>query len=308
LPAAPDDTQGDLAARVLEAEAVLTALRDALVAGHDLQNVATRAADFGIRVPDLTLLGAITDDRRAALRASVETRLAAAASGTPRDRLRAFFGGDLPGVATFTPPDPATLTTAGDTPPTSLFGSDRLAPAAWLDAVGRTHANVARVTEVFLRREAQGRPLEPLRVAQAPFAAGDKWIATSFTGTSGRAPAGRLSVILHAPLGLAPAAPLGGLLIDAWTETVPAKVRDTAMALHFNNASTRAPQVVLLGVSPDPSRAWTVDTLIAVLRDTMTFTRIRMQPSTLFSQAGHLPLVYLGQRPGTSRTSFSLEG
>jgi len=222
--------------------------------------------------------------------------------------LRTLFGGDLPGVVAFTPSDPATLTTAGDTPPTSLFGSDRLAPAAWLDTVGRTHANVARVTEVFLRREAQGRALEPLRVVQAPFAAGDKWIATSFTGTGGRTPVGRLSVVLHAPLGLAPAAPLGGLLIDAWTETVPAKVRDTAMALHFNNASTRAPQVVLLGVSPDPSRAWTVDTLVEVLRDTLTFTRIRMQPSTTLSQAGHMPLVYLGQRPGTSRITFSAEG
>ena len=307
LPSAPDEEVGDLPARVLEAEAVLTALRDALVAGDDLQNVATRAADFGIRVPDLTLLGAITDDQRTALRASVETRLAAA-SGTPRDRLRALFGGELPGVVPFTPSDPTALTTAGDTPPASLFGSDRLAPVAWLDAVGRTHANVARVTEVFLRREAQGRPLEPLRVAQAPFATGDKWIATTFTGTGGRTPVGRLSIVLHAPLGLAPAAPLGGLLIDAWTETVPTKVRDTAMALHFNNASTRAPQVVLLGVSPDPSKAWTVDTLVEVLRDTLTFTRIRMQPSTTLTRAGHMPLVYLGQRPGSSRISFSVEG
>ena len=310
LPTAPDEAVGDLPARVLEAEAMLTALRDALVAGHDL---AERGRAGGrLRHPrarpDAARARSPTT-RRTALRASVETRLAAAASGTPRDRLRALFGGDLPGVVTFTPRDPATLTTAGDTPPTSLFGSDRLAPAAWLDAVGRTHANVARVTEVFLRREAQGRPLEPLRVAQAPFTAGDKWIATSFTGTGGRTPAGRLSVVLHAPLGLAAAAPLGGLLIDAWTETVPAKVRDTAMALHFNNASTRAPQVVLawrrvpIRRGPGPSTRWST-----VLRDTLTFTRIRMQPSTTFSRAGHMPLVYLGQRPGTSRISFSVEG
>ena len=51
LPTAPDEQVGDLPARVLEAEAVLTALRDALVAGDDLQNVATRAADFGIACP-----------------------------------------------------------------------------------------------------------------------------------------------------------------------------------------------------------------------------------------------------------------
>jgi hypothetical protein len=308
MPSAQDENVGDLPQRVTEAETALTALRDALAEGEDASGVAVRAAAFGIRVPDLALTGGISAGHRAALRSAVEGRLSAASSGTPRDRLRALFGGDLPGVVTITPRDPATLMTATDPPPAGLFGSERAAPAAWLDATGRTRANVARLTEVFLRREAQGRPVEPLRVAQAPFAAGDRWIATSFAGTGGRTPAGRLSLVLHAPLGLALDAPLGGLLIDAWTETVPAGTRDTAMALRFNNASTRAPQVVLLGVSPDPSRAWTVDTLVAVLRDTLAFARMRMQPSTLLSQAGHMPLVFLGQRPGTSRISFSPEG
>ncbi len=308
LPAAQDEAAGDLPQRVTEADTTLAALRDVVAAGDDAAGVALHAAAFGIRVPDLALSGDISADHRAALRAAIEGRLLAASSGTPGDRLRALFGGDLPGVVTFTPRDPATLSTATDPPPPSLFGNEPAAPAAWLDAAGRTHAPVARLTEVFLRREAQGRPLEPLPVAQAPFAAGDRWIATSFTGTGGRAPVGRLSVVMHAPLGLAPAAPLGGLLIDAWTETVPTDTRDTAMALRFNNASTRAPQVVLLGVSPDPSRPWTVDTLVAVLRDTMAFTRLRMQPSTLLSQAGHTPLVLLGQRPGASKMSFSVEG
>jgi hypothetical protein len=309
LPAARDEADGDLPQRVTEAETTLVALRDAVAAGDDASGVAMRAAAFGIRVPHLALTGGdISTDHRAALRAAIEGRLSAAASGTPRDRLRALFGGDLSGVISFTPGDPAALMTATDPPPAGLLGNERAVAAAWLDATGRTHANVARLTEVFLRREAQGRRLEPLRVAQAPFADGDRWIATSFAGAGGRPPAGRLSVVLHAPLGLAPANPLGGLLIDAWTETVPSGTRDTAMALRFNNAGTRAPQVMLLGVSPDPSRAWTVDTLIEVLRDTLAFTRMRMQPSTLVSQSGQMPIVYLGQRPGTSKISFSVEG
>jgi hypothetical protein len=258
-------------------------------------------------VPDLALTGDITAEHRAALRAAIEGRLSAAGSGSARDRLRAIFGGDLPGVVGFTPHDPATLTTAADPPPASLFGNERAAPEAWLDATGRTHPNVARLTDVFLRREAQGRRLESLRVAQAPFVDGDRWIATSFAGAGGHPPAGRLSVVVHAPMGLPSSAPMGGLLIEAWTETLPADTRDTAMALRFNNASTRAPQVMLLGVSPDPSRAWTVDTLVEVLRDTLAFTRIRMQPSTLISQSGQMPLVYLGQRPGGSKISFAVE-
>jgi hypothetical protein len=110
-------------------------------------NLATRAADFDPR--PMTLVGAITDDRRTALRAAVEP-------GWRRPRARratgcAIFGGELPGSSLHAS-DPATLTTAGAAH--ELLGSDRLAPAAGR-SVGRTHANVARVTEVFLRREAQ---------------------------------------------------------------------------------------------------------------------------------------------------------
>jgi hypothetical protein len=306
LPAAADEATGDLAARVAEAAATLATLRDALAASTDPSGVALRAAAFGVRVPGAVLGAVAAPEQQAALKAAVEARLVGAASGSPRDRLRALFGDNLPGVVAFTPRDASSLATATDPPPASLHGTDRLAPEAWLDAIGRTRVNVKRLTDAFMRRETQGRRVEPLLVAQAPFVAGDRWIATAFTGTGGRPPAGRLSVVLHAPLGLAPAAPIGGLLIDAWTETVPAQVRDTAMALRFNNASTRAPQVVLLGVSPDPSKPWTIDTVIDVLRDTLTFARIRMQPAATLSEGGHMPLVYLGQRPGPSRISFTL--
>jgi hypothetical protein len=224
----------------------------------------------------------------------------------PRERLRALFGGELPGIVAFTPRDPAALATATDPPPASMFGPDRLAPAAWLDASGRTHGKVARLSEVLLRRQIRGGRLEPLLVAQSPFTHGDRWIATSFTGARARMPAGRLSLLIHAPLGVTPSTPLGGLLVDTWTETLPSTVRDTALALRFNNASTRAPQVVLLGVSPDPTKPWTSDTLVDVFRDTLTFTRIRMQPSTVLSRSGHMPLAYLGQRPGNTGISFSI--
>jgi hypothetical protein len=35
-------------------------------------------------------------------------------------------------------------------------------------------------------------------------------------------------------------------------------------------------------------------------------TRFRMQPSTTMSQGGHMPLVYLGQRPADAGISFSV--
>ena len=306
LGTAAEEEFGDLPARASDAITALSGVRDALVARTDLQMATLRTAGFGIRVPGAPLGAPPTSEQIDALLAAIESRLTAASSGSPRDRLRALFGGDLPGIVTFAPRDPSALATASDPPPASLFGADRLAPAHWLDAVARTHANTARLAEVLLRLDLGERPAPAPLVVQAPWTPGDRWIATSFNGEGGRTPAGRLSVVIHAPAGFNGELPLGGLLIDAWTEVIPATQQDTAMALRFNNAGTRAPQVILLAVSPDPSQPWTVDTVVEVLSQTLMMTRFRMQPSTTMSQGGHMPLVYLGQRPADAGISFSV--
>jgi hypothetical protein len=289
---------------VAVASAALTAIRDALVGQTDPAGIVARAAAFGIRVPGTALGVAPTVEQHGALTAAVESRVAAAAIGTPRDRLRALFGGDLPGVVSFTPGQPATLVTAVS-PPASLLEKQELAPAAWLDATARTHPNAAALAEALLRQTIVHGASTPLAIAQVPWRDGDRWIATSFTSTSGEPPEGRLSVLIHAPAGFDPAAAMSGLLIDAWTETIPVAKRDTAMALCFNNASTRAPQTILLAVSPDPSKAWTTETVVEILQQTLGLARLRMQPSTTFSRGGLMPLAWLGQRPGGA-ISFSI--
>ena len=168
-------------------------------------------------------------------------------------------------------------------------------------------AKVAALAEVLLRREIAGdNGSAQLLIAQTPWSDGDRWIATSFIGRAQRQAAGRLSVLMHAPAGIAATQPMGGLIIDAWTETIPSATRDTAMALRFNNASTRAPQVILLAVSPNPAQPWTTTTLVDILRETLMLTRLRMQRSTSFSRGGLMPFAWLGQRPGNTGISFSL--
>jgi hypothetical protein len=307
LVAAGPETVGDLPQRVTDATAALNAVRAALVAHTDPAGTVRRAAAFGIRVPG-TLLGAAPSiEQQEALLAAVDVRLTGAISGTPREQLRALFAGDLPGVVAFTPRDPATLVTASSPPPASLLDNDALAPRAWLDAVARTHAKAAPLAEVLLRKESAGEfNAARLLIAQAPWTNGDRWIATTFTSTSNRAPAGRLSVLMHAPVALDATQPIGGLLVDAWTETIPTATRDTAMALRFNNASTRAPQVILLAVNPNPAHAWTTTTLVDVLSETLMLARMRAQPATKFSEGGLMPFAWLGQRAGNTGISFSL--
>jgi hypothetical protein len=173
--------------------------------------------------------------------------------------------------------------------------------------VGRTHAGAAALAEVLLRQEiANDHAMRPLLVAQVPWRDGDRWIATTFTSVSRQPPAGRLSVVMHAPAAVTAAAPMAGLLLDSWTDTIPDPARDTAMALRFNNASTRAPQAILLAVNPNPAQAWTTDVLVDVLRETSTLMRMRVEPAATFSRGGLLPFAWLGQRSGSTGISFTV--
>jgi len=299
MPAAAVEAAGDLPQRVAAAAAELTALRDALLSRRDAGASVATAAAFGIRVPGALLGATPTNEQQDALLAAVESRLEGARTGIPRDRLRALFGGDLPGIVAFTVDDAAPLRTTTAASSTSLLGGDSLAPIAWLDAVGRNHPKAAALGEVVLRRESMPNAgAAPIVVAQVPWNEGDRWIATAFTTASRTEPDGRLSVLIHAPAGVPAGAPIGGLLVDAWTDTIPAAMRDTAMALRFNNASTRAPQSILLAVSPDPSQAWTTETLVNILQETIGLARLRMLPPPMFSQGGLMPFVWLGQRAG----------
>jgi hypothetical protein len=307
LRAAANEDFGDLPVRLAVAQQDVAAVRDALVRRADPAGAVAAAAGIGLRVPGVLLGSTPVAEALDGLLASLDTRLQnAAAATTPRERLRALFGGDLPGVVTFAPSDSTVFATLEASATNELVAGDPLAPAAWLDAIGRTRPAAAGLAEILQRVEIAGGSA-PLRIAQAPWTKGDRWVATAFINTrTKQRPDGRLSLVIHAPSGFTATQPVGGLLIDAWTESIPTERRDTAIALRYNSPSTRAPQSILLAVSPDPSREWTTETLTAVLRDTLTLARMRMQPPTTFSRGGHMPLVWLGQRPADAGISFTL--
>ncbi len=298
---------GDLPARVAEASAALTVIRDALLARTDPIGTTLRAAAFGIRVPGV-LLGA-SPSARAAGCAGQRHR---GPVGWRDDRHTARSAARLVRRRSSWP-GPVHAARSGGAGDGDVLASGEPArrqlddPRTWLDATGRTRPRTAALADVLLRRDIAGdNGSTRLLIAQSPWTNGDRWIATSFTSASQRPPSGRLSALILAPGGFTATQPVGGLLIDAWTETIPSTSRDTAMALRFNNASTRAPQVILLAVSPNPAVAWTTTTLVDVLRETLMLARLRVQPPTTFSRGGLMPFAWLGQRPGNAGISFSL--
>ena len=263
---------GDLQARATAARTRLEGLRDVLARPSAPATAVREAWGFGIRVPGTSIAVLPSPSDQAALLAAVRARLATAATATdPRERLRALIGDGVLGLVAVTPPDASTLATAAS-PPQDTLGVDGARCASWLELAGRVHPSARRLADILSLAELSGRLGEPgLRVAQSPWVTGDPWIATAWTNTGTSAPAaGRLSIVFHAPAGLDPSRAIGGLLIDAWSETLPASRRDTGLAIHFNGPNTRPPQTLLLAVAPDTSvPSWTAEMMSATLRDTL---------------------------------------
>jgi hypothetical protein len=176
---------------------------------------------------------------------------------------------------------------------TTLTAGDDLAPGAWLRQLGLVREGVERFARVRGAAELLHSDVVPrdLAVLQLPHATGDRWLALPFD----RVPAGQLAVVAHTSGTVDVAAPLSGLFVDAWTETVPGREETTGIAFHHDAPGARAPQTILLAVPPavaDP--AWSVETLLDTLTEAQQLARIRgVGPDRLEWLGTMLPAVVL---------------
>jgi hypothetical protein len=150
--------------------------------------------------------------------------------------------------------------------------SDPLALEEWAQSLARVRS-VSRdlATASAYCDWTDAAPQAPIAL-QLPVKAGVPWIGGKFGDAL---PAGEVaSIVLFAPLPEI-AQPLCGLLLDEWTELVPATKETTGIAFHFNRPNAMAPQALLLAVSPTLTGAWAWNNLVAVIDE--TFERARMR-------------------------------
>jgi hypothetical protein len=290
-------TADPLADRARAAADELTAIAADLAAADPAtrRRALRGAALFGVpgTWPD-TADGSDPDDAMRAradqVAVDVAARLAAAAT-TGREHLAALFGSDLVVVEPFAPPEPAVLAAtlaASD----ALQGGDPLAVTAWIDQVARVRGHVAPLADALMIADALGTTTAALRVGQLPFTAGDRWSA--LVPPAGASPEGKLSLVVHAPAAFDAGLPCAGLLLDEWTEVMPAATETTGLAFHFDQPGSRAAQAILLAVAPDDRAAWDTASLAHVLLETLDLARLRMVDNATLGQLGHyLPGLYL---------------
>jgi hypothetical protein len=76
-----------------------------------------------------------------------------------------------------------------------------------------------------------------------------------------------------------------GLVIDDWTETVPADQETTGVAFNFNRPNAVAPQALLIAVAPELRGHWTWDDLVGSVHEAFDLAKLRaVEPDQLFGR------------------------
>ncbi|MCA8880540.1 MAG: hypothetical protein KDA73_11415 [Rhodobacteraceae bacterium] len=292
--------------RVSAAEAELAAvrldLRRALQDGDDLVAPLMQAAAFGVpgAIPQSAGVGAeATAAQARQVLAELERRLNPAQEPPPDDpdgrsaallaRMRTVFGAGflaLPRFAVANVPELA----ASRADAAALLRGDPLAALTWLLRMERVRPALARMTRVLREAEVldSAEVLAP-EVAQVPHRPGRPWAALDVSEED----AGATALVLQgAPADLS--APMAGLLIDEWTETVPSRSETTGIAFQFDPPDAAPPQAILLAVAPVMGAPWTISSLNRVLIETLDLARLRLvDPEDLGAVRHYLPAAYL---------------
>lgn len=299
-PAAPPPNSGALREQLLRAAhfgvpgAIPLALRDTADAQRTLlAQVASIAGEMRRRLAAIDAADLAFDRATASAAAQLEhdTR-----------RLHRVFGPGFAVVPVVTPGNPGELTQAFASSD-DLQAGDPHEVIGWLKTIARVRPRAATFADAHLNADAIAGT-DPLRltVAQLPFQPGDRWGALEDDGHP--RDANRLSVVAQLGEGLEFSRKIAGVIVDEWVETVPSTTETTAVAFHYDQPNSRAPNAVLLAVPPDPSRPWDLDTLENILLETIELSKLRAVDTEALRGLGHLlPALYFATNPQAKTVS-----
>jgi hypothetical protein len=220
------------------------------------------------------------------------TRHASAAPGGQADivaaGLRAVFGDDFLAVPEFTLSADAVTNLTGAlghstggaltkhlTDPKPA-GSGRDFPEDdWLHGVARVRTRMHHFENVLLLCDAlPGASAPTLTPLQLPHSAGQPWLALELP--HGVEPPGdRLLYTSALGGGFNPAAAICGLLVDEWTETIPARTQTTGVAFHHDRPNAEPPQAWLLALPANVGDSWSWDDLVLAVHDALDSAKLR---------------------------------
>lgn len=136
----------------------------------------------------------------------------------------------------------------------------------WLNGISRVHEKMKHLENCLLLREAFGLPENDLAIhpVQLPFKAKNyHWMALDFPEGDVDLEAGNtLLYTAFTPKATTAPVEICGMLVDEWTELIPATEETTGITFHYDRPNSEAPQTLLLVTPTKLSGNWQWDDLV----------------------------------------------
>lgn len=210
------------------------------------------------------------------------------------DTLRAVFGESMPVLPLFRTRNGDELTAGLQSPPTA---EPAVAVARWLTGAAAVREPTAALSTALVLAEAFGTPPPAGQPVQLPLVDGDTWLAEEFGPAQ---PLGdRLSLVVLGPEHLDTSDLNAGLLVDSWSEVIPASTVTTGLTFHYDSPDATPPQCLLLAVPPATDRPWQWTDLLLTVHETFELAKDRaVEPQHLHGQLyGQVLPALLGEVP-----------
>ncbi|MEU8619020.1 hypothetical protein [Streptomyces sp. NPDC048623] len=282
-------------------------LRTALAA-KDLETLAA----YGVTGPPSGSAAELEDQLAGALRKGQERLDQADEEAKRKDPgaaaavLEAVFGPGFRAVGLAQAPDAATLDASFGSG-LDRGGDARLVPGDWVEQMGAVRPGTSALADLLLHTQTAGTGAgQALRIGQVPFAQGDRWVGARRTPEDERKPA--TGLVVHGPAQPLATHPAAVLVVDEWSELIPAQRHTAGATFHYDAPGARAPQAVLLAVPPVVGAAWTPDVLAATVGEALDLAKLRLVDLEALGWLGrYLPAAYLPDTALPSAPSVNMK-
>jgi hypothetical protein len=292
--------------------ALVDALRGAALFGVPGSYVAVPHDDHAATPKEEAAQQARTRDlvvRARSVAAELTRRVDSATTETAaRKRLAIVFGDAFRVLVPFTPVESAISQALTQGPSPAPSAADI---REWLRVGALARAPLDRYHRLTMLQRAFAVAPAALTVTQVPHAPNTPWVALPFANEAARPVSGTIALALfggNPPLPVANAQ-WAGLLLDEWTELIPNREESTALAFHYDDPGAEAPQAVLIAVPPDNAENWSLDTVIAVLRETIELAKLRAVDGDLLRVLSQiLPATFLAANSKLDTVAVKFQG
>jgi hypothetical protein len=159
----------------------------------------------------------------------------------------------------------------------------------WLQNIAHVRPRLAKWEYIRSLQEIMNSSTLKIEAIQLPYRALDSWVAVEFPAKDSIKPDqpfninhDTLSIVIHGDAAFSPGKKRAGLLVDDWTELVPAKENMTGISFNYDQPNAVPPQALLLAVTPKEKGHWEWSDLVGIVNDTLNRAKLRaIEPQLL---------------------------